>query len=538
MDITVDHQILADVAGNSSLVPDREQSEHTTYYLAASTALAILIVLLPFFRGSSKSPSLPWVNQAGTFDVFRMKAKYRFLMGARDMVLKGFQDYQDRPGFRMVADGGEIVMLAPKYAAELKNDHRVDFDFHEGIPGFDFTQQGARDAKILREVTKSQLTHHLSKITDSLSSECIASMQRIFADNEGNFRLETQNVAKRRKLINSEEYHDVELRQSLLDIISRISSKAFLGGDPLYQNEEWLKITTTYAGTVNRAAVMLRLWPRPLRPLAHWFLPSCREARTQVRLARRLFEPMVERRRRAKEQDPDVRFDDTVEWAEKAAKGMKYDASAVQLLFSMAAMHTTTDLLTQVILDLAAHPEMIEPLRKEIETVLAEEGGWTKAALHKMKLMDSVLKECQRMKPAAISGLRGILNADVTLSDGLFLPNNTSIAVSSHLHWDSDTYENPEKWDGWRFYNLRQKPGKEHSSQLVSTSPEHMGFGIGTHACPGRFFGAHEVKIALSHFLLRYDWKLTEGVVPQTRTFMWSLVADPKAKVSIRRRFA
>ncbi|KAF4879612.1 Cytochrome P450 monooygenase 1 [Colletotrichum siamense] len=508
---------------NSSTHMGRDNYDLSRGYVLASTIIAVLFTLFFYHKRSPKSTPLPWVNQPGPFDIFRMKAKYRFLMGARDMVLRGFADFPDSAGFRMVADGGEIVMLAPKYAAELKNDHRVDFvklflqDFHEGIPGFDFTQQGARDAKILREVTKSQLTHHLSKITDSLSSECTTSMQRIFTDNE--------------------EYHDVELRSSLLDIISRISSKAFLGGDPLYQNEDWLKITTTYAGTVNRAAVMLRLWPRALRPLVHWVLPSCREARTQVRLARRLFEPMVERRRRAKAEDPNVVFDDTVEWAEKAAKGMPYDASAVQLLFSMAAMHTTTDLLTQVILDLAAHPEMLDPLRKEIETVLSEEGGWTKAALHRMKLLDSVLKECQRMKPAAISGLRGILNTDVTLSDGLRLAEGTSIAVSSHLHWDEKIYKDPLKWDGWRFYNLRQVPGMEHRSQLVSsTSPDHMGFGIGTHACPGRFFGAHEVKVALCHFVLNYDWKLSEGTVPQTRTFMWSLVADPKAKISIRRR--
>lgn len=281
---------------------------------------------------------------------------------------------------------------------------------------------------------------------------------------------------------------------------------------------------------------MLRLWPRALRPLVHWFLPACRDARTQVRLARRLFEPMLERRRQVKSQDPGASFDDTVEWAEKAADGLPYDAAAVQLLFSMAAMHTTTDLMTQVILDLAERPDVVAPLRAEIEQVLSEEGGWTKAALHKMRLLDSVLKECQRMKPASISGLRGILNADLSLSDGLFLPSGTSIAVSSHLHWDESTYQDPETWDAWRFYNMRQEPGKEHSSQLVSTSPEHMGFGIGTHACPGRFFGVHEVKVALCHFVMKYDWKLAEGSVPQMRTFMWSLVADPKAKISLRRR--
>ncbi|OLN97985.1 Dihydromonacolin L monooxygenase LovA 11 [Colletotrichum chlorophyti] len=518
METLINHQVLAPAKGGNSTVPNGESYASPSYYVAASTALALALVLISCFsRTSSKSTLLPWVNRPGTFDVFRVGAKYRFLKGARDMVKKGFEDYGNSPGFRMVADGGEIVMLSPKFAAELKNDHRVDFDFHEGIPGFDFTQQGARDAKILREVTKSQLTHHLSKITDLLSSECNASMQRIFTDNE--------------------EYHDIELRSSLLDFISRISSKAFLGGDPLCQNEEWLKITTTYAGTVNKAAVMLRLWPRPLHRFVHWFLPSCREARTQVRLARRLFEPMIERRRRAKAEDPSVQFDDTVEWAEKAAKGLPYDASAVQLLFSMAAMHTTTDLLTQIILDLAAHSEIVATLRQEIETVLREEGGWTKAAMHKMKLLDSVLKECQRVKPAAISGLRGILNADLTLSDGTHLEKGTSIAVSSHLHWDDATYKNPQQWDGWRFYNLRKTPGKEHSSQLVSTCPEHMGFGIGTHACPGRFFGSHEVKIALCHFLLQYDWKLAEGALPQTRTFMWSLVADPMARISVKRRY-
>lgn len=247
---------------------------------------------------------------------------------------------------------------------------------------------------------------------------------------------------------------------------------------------------------------------------------------------------MIERRRRAQLTDPELSYDDAVAWAEEVAKGEYYDAVSVQLLFSMAAMHTTTDLLTQVILDLALHPEVVEPLREEIESVLRDEGGFTKTALHKMRLLDSVLKECQRMKPASVSGLRGILNEDVSLSDGLRLSKNTSIAVSAHRLWDEEVYHNAHVWNGWRFYQLRQEAGMEHRSQLVATSPEHMGFGIGVHACPGRFFAAHEVKIALCQFLLRYDWKISEGVVPQTRTFMWSLVADPKAKISIRRRKA
>lgn len=99
-----------------------------TYYVTVSTALALGFVLFSWVTTSSKSVPLPWVNRTGWLDLFSMRAKYRFLMGARDMVLQGFKDHgHNIQGFRMVADSGEIVMLSPKYAAELKNDHRVDF---------------------------------------------------------------------------------------------------------------------------------------------------------------------------------------------------------------------------------------------------------------------------------------------------------------------------------------------------------------------------------------------------------------------------
>lgn len=60
------------------------------------------------------------------------------------------------------------------------------------------------------------------------------------------------------------------------------------------------------------------------------------------------------------------------------------------------------DMLTQVLLGLCAHAEVIQPLREKIVTVIQEE-GWKKPALYKLKLMDSVLKESQRMKPVNIS---------------------------------------------------------------------------------------------------------------------------------------
>lgn len=66
------------------------------------------------------------------------------------------------------------------------------------------------------------------------------------------------------------------------------------------------------------------------------------------------------------------------------------------------AIHTTADLLTQVILDLAVHRDLMEPLRREILEALDGE-PIEKTALQKMKLLDSVMKETQRLKPMQIS---------------------------------------------------------------------------------------------------------------------------------------
>lgn len=83
---------------------------------------------------------------------------------------------------------------------------------------------------------------------------------------------------------------------------------------------------------------------------------------------------------------------------------------------------------------------------------------------------------------------------------------------------------------------LSGEPGKENTSQLVSTTPEHMGFGHGVHACPGRFFAANEVKIALIFILLNYDWKLPEGVKPKIQEFGINLNTDTTVEILVRKR--
>ncbi|KAI6344631.1 hypothetical protein MCOR28_004028 [Pyricularia oryzae] len=84
----------------------------------------------------------------------------------------------------------------------------------------------------------------------------------------------------------------------------------------------------------------------------------------------------------------------------------------------------------------------------------------------------------------------------------------------------------------------RKKPSGESISQLVSATADHLPFGYGKYACPGRFFVAHEVKpVALCYPLLKHDWKTSENAtVHFTIDAGLDALVNPEVKVKYRRR--
>lgn len=76
---------------------------------------------------------------------------------------------------------------------------------------------------------------------------------------------------------------------------------------------------------------------------------------------------------------------------------------------------------------------------------------------------------------------------------------------------DPDVYPEPDAFDPWRFYRMREAgdPTKFH---FATVSNDSTNFGAGFHACPGRFFVAHELKIILVELLMQYDIKFADGI--------------------------
>jgi cytochrome P450 len=221
-------------------------------------------------------------------------------------------------------------------------------------------------------------------------------------------------------------WHTVPLRETLLRVVARVSSRVFLG-EEVCRNDDWLRVTREYTVDGFRAAEELRLWPAPMRALVHWFLPSCQRARADVAEARRIIGGVIERRRLQKQRGEKVEHEDAIEWYvhvvlprlpllmlllrlltrhdggrfEREARGRDYDPTVAQLTLSFAAIHTTTDLVAQVMTDVCRNPEILVELRREMVQVLRD-GGWKKTSLYNMKLLDSVIKESLRLKPTGI----------------------------------------------------------------------------------------------------------------------------------------
>ena len=202
-------------------------------------------------------------------------------------------------------------------------------------------------------------------------------------------------------------WHETTLKSALLDIVARLSSRVFLG-DQVCRDPDWLRITKGYAVNFFFAAAELRMFPKPIRPYIYRFVPRCKELMAQFEESQRIILPVVLKRREVRKKaleagEPMPNFNDALDWIEQEAqaRGTQYNPAPFQLSLSMAAIHTTTDLLEQCLINLAEHPQFIQPIRDEVVEVLKAE-GWQKTSLYKMKRLDSAIKESQRLKPSSI----------------------------------------------------------------------------------------------------------------------------------------
>ncbi|KAJ5735491.1 Cytochrome P450, partial [Penicillium malachiteum] len=173
------------------------------------------------------------------------------------------------------------------------------------------------------------------------------------------------------------------------------------------------------------------------------------------------------------------------------------------LLLQFAFIYTTAYALYGALAELSRRPEYIPALREEIETIISEMGT-TLPACDKMVLLDSFLKECQRLHPPAAVSAHRVCVTSLQLSNGVVLKPGTHVGVpSGWIQRSSPSYTDPEIFDGFRF--AKHRAAGTSNSKLVDLSSDYLVFGMGVHACPGRWMASALLKMVFAHLILRFD---------------------------------
>ncbi|KAI3324032.1 cytochrome P450 [Xylariaceae sp. AK1471] len=450
----------------------------------------------------------------------------------RDALARGSAMYPDR-AYRVRHFPGEIVIIPHRCIDEIKNSTDAKLSFQQG--SYDFFLGDHTGITGHEKATASLLRGHLGRLLDRVYSvvedEAVKSMKS--------------------EIGQCDTWTELTLFPVVVKMIIMISQRVFVG-EPLCHDEEWYCALTLWGFKIKAITIMTQgafesvpdLWPaHPIyRPFIAWKHPRLNAVRKARIDAKRIIKPVIQQRLEDSKKpgfEPPSDLIQLVMDTVKGGRGKDVDFQiTAQVGTSRAALFTTASTVTHLMYDLASRPEYIEPLREEV--LALGDVPMNRLNVLKLRKMDSFIRECQRFALFMLVGTIRKVTTAFTMADGTHLPVGALVGVDTHHNvFNHSTLENPEVFDGFRFERLRSAgAGSDSKFQAVSTGEDHLVFGLGTQACPGRFFAIHEAKVLMARFLKLYEFKLSSDAPghPMRNAAGVLTVVDPTAKFWLKRR--
>ncbi|RYP31688.1 hypothetical protein DL767_005601 [Monosporascus sp. MG133] len=357
---------------------------------------------------------------------------------------------------------GDHIIIPSRYLDELRQLPESDLDvlhtFKDTLEN-DYTGVFPERSRtiIVNNAVKSDLTRALPRLTGLLSEEVERTVRSEFPP--------------------CDEWTAVKVTEPLHNIVAIVSGLIFLGPD-LCRRPEYIRAAVNYTVDITAAVFRLKAWPWWTRPFVSRILPELVRLGDHRKDMKAFLEPVIYERRRMKlagDRLPDDALQWILEKAEAAGITSIADLANMQLLLTMAAIHTTTLTTTRI------------------------------------------------QRHARISAVK-----------------STVFWLVAHLTTEGGFVN---KFDPYRFYKLRTTDipdpigyKSREQYQFVSVTKESMSFGLGRHACPGRFFAANEIKLILARILLEYDIKMPDGIETPYSNFSVGVTngTDPTKEILLR----
>ncbi|KAM3424782.1 hypothetical protein BST61_g6763 [Cercospora zeina] len=521
--------------------------------LLAYAFFSFLVLPLITARGKFLS-SQTWIGIKKQWFA-RYRAGFSAVKNTHYMVIEGANKClkQGKPFVLPQFSAEPLVILPAHTIQEVMNYSDDQVDPHvlnrEGIAqpytiGYNFSDGPHID------IVRRQLTRKLPTLTTDVYDELVQAMHDQWPATSNNFV-------------------SVKAYDTCMKIVSRAANRVFCGST-LCRIPEFLDCSRLYAVSVFKTGGIMRLFPKWSKPLVAPILT--RDIHKNREICKTIALPEIRDRLKhlqSEIKDPHyVEPNDALQWLLKDSIDLaKRDPSNLDedvivrrlLLLNMVAIHTTSLVTTNTLLDIYGSPDaenFVAGLREECERVLAEFGGvWTKDAVNKLIRVDSAIRETMRYTALGDINLRRLITAPngITLSNGMHIPCGTRVAWSSYdVHQGEERYpERPHEYDAFRFsrpreeYLERVKAGEnaerlqrvleQKNTALIAVGNDWLSFGHGRHACPGRFFASQEMKLMIAHVVTNYEIKC-EGGRPANMLINGSSIPSAKAELQVKLR--
>ncbi|KAI0772764.1 cytochrome P450 [Trametes elegans] len=462
-------------------------------------------------------PSLPLLSYLGAL---------RFLGRGKQFMEEGYRKYCGSVFKVAMFDRWLVVLTGPRLIEYVKNCTDEELSTDLGLEAF--IQSKFYLSHILEDpyhvlVTRDRLTRSLHTMLPDIMDELESAIQAYLPTN-------------------ANDWQDVDVMNKIRMIIARVSNRIIVGPEAC-RNEEFLSIAVGITTDMTRDRRLINLFPEYLKPLVGRLVSRYNAKTHSLQRAIVILNPIIDKRRRCMEKYGDEwagKPEDMLQWFIDVAVRKGYtNEQIVQRVFvtEFASIHVSSLTTVHELYALAERPDYQTILREEIEPIVEEE-GWTKASVAKMWRLDSIMKESQRYTGVTLVSLMRVVMKDLTLPGGTYIPSGTlMVAEQYHYMHDNAVYDNAELFDPWRFSRPRETEGESARYQCATPSVDFIPFGIGKHACPGRWFAVNELKMLVGHVLLKYDIKIDgDGKRPAPVYFAHTISAPEDRRILFRNR--
>ncbi|KAH9907915.1 cytochrome P450 [Xylariomycetidae sp. FL2044] len=510
-------------------------------------ALAAVALVYRFFFTIRYPANLPRVGGGGFLLPFSLRTYWTYYTDCATLYRDAFENYSKEGKTVLVPGFGtrcEVIMPPSSMRWLLSQPERI-LSLGEALIEVDQVEYSLGHGRYLADpwqgdLVKTELNLVLENVCDAMNDELKHAFDTYFGTD-------------------SKDWKEIDLLSTVRMIIGQAASR-FTVGLPLCRNEEYIKLNYEIIET----AVLTGLtgaFPKLMRPaigrLISWSSAS------NIRKMEKIFEPVYRERLATlayakgdpNHPEPADHLQLMMRYAAKERPEELRDLHIMtRRLFTLnfGSFHQTALQTTNMILNILgsdAEHNTIAVLRDEVSRIIGagvDAGRWTKAMVAQMTRADSVARETLRLNAFGNRAVfRKVVSADgVVTQDGIRLPRGALISFLGHpAQTEAARFEDPLRYDPFRFSRARESgaDGGQTAAGLafVSTSPTHLPFGHGKHACPGRFLVDFELKMIIAYVLMNYDIAFPAEYGGKRPPNVWVTEAcfpPPNARIRIRRR--